>query len=98
MTLHQQAQRGLEASQVLDNPAYTAAMALLKEEIVSQWKNCPVRDREGQILLLQLAKMADKFDGILKGLVESGKFAQSKLGMDEFRNESRARQMLRRVM
>ena len=38
MTNQQQAQRGLEASQVLDNPAYRAAMDALRAEVVEAWK------------------------------------------------------------
>jgi len=96
--LHKDAQRGQEAAQVLDNQAFQRAMASLKEEITRQWKACPVRDKEGQLLLLQLAKLTDKFEGILTGMVETGKFAQRKLIDDELRNESAARRALRRIL
>jgi len=96
--LHKQHQRGIEASQVLDNPAYKLAIETLKDEITKQWKACPVRDKEGQLLLLQLAKLTDKFEGILTGLVETGKFAQRKLIDDKLRNENVARRALRRIL
>ena len=98
MTEQQTSQRGVEARQVLDNPAYVDAMAALKAQVVEQWKACPIRDKEGQILLLQLAKLTDKFDGILRGMVEGGKFAQRKIELDDIRNESGARKMMRRVL
>jgi hypothetical protein len=97
MTLNQQHQRGVEAAQVLENEAYKQAMASLRAEIVNQWKACPVRDKEGQLLLLQLAKLSDKFEGILSGLIESGKFAKRKLIEDELRNENAAKKLVRRV-
>lgn len=97
MTNHQIVQKGLEASQVLDNPAFNEAMTTLKEEIVRQWKDCPVRDKEGQLLLLQLAKLADKFDGILRGMLESGKLAQHQIDLDSVRNESTLRRMIRKA-
>jgi hypothetical protein len=97
MTNQQIAQQGLEANQVLDNPVYQKAMASLKEEIVRQWKECPVRDKEGQLLLLQLAKLADKFDGILRGMLESGKLAQHQIDLDGVRNESTLRRMIRKA-
>ncbi len=97
MTNHQIVQKGLEASQVLDNPAFNEAMTTLKEEIVRQWKDCPVRDKEGQLLLLQLAKLADKFDGILRGMLESGKLAQHQIDLDGVRNESTLRRMIRKA-
>ena len=98
MTDQQIAQRGLEASQVLENEAYKDAMASLRAQVVEQWKSCPIRDKEGQILLLQLAKLTDKFDGILRGMVEGGKYAQRKIELDDIRNESGARKLMRRVL
>lgn len=98
MTNQQQAQRGLEASQVLDNPAYRAAMDALRAEVVEAWKKCPVRDKEGQVLLLQLAKLTDKFEGVLTGMVEGGKFASRQLELDDLRNESAGRKLMRRVL
>lgn len=98
MTNQQQAQRGLEASQVLDNPAYRAAMDALRAEVIDAWKKCPVRDKEGQVLLLQLAKLTDKFEGVLSGMVEGGKFAQRQLELDDLRNESAGRKLMRRVL
>lgn len=97
MTLHQTAQDGTEAQRVLDSEAYTSAMRIMRAQIVEQWKNCPVRDTEGQTLLLQLAKLADKFEGILSGLVQGGKLAQHQIDFDSERNESKARQFFRRV-
>ena len=98
MTDQQIAQRGLEAGQVLENEAYKDAMASLRAQVVEQWKACPIRDKEGQILLLQLAKLTDKFDGILRGMVEGGKYAQRKIELDDIRNESGARKLMRRVL
>lgn len=98
MTEHQTLQRGVDAAQVLDNAAYKAAMDSLKAQVVQQWKDCPVRDREGALLLLQLAKLADKFEAILSGMVEAGKYAQHKINVDEVRDETKTRKMLRRVV
>ena len=97
MNAQEQVTRGFEASQVLDNPAYQSAMEALKAQIVDQWKACPVRDKEGQILLLQLAKLTEKFESILKGMVESGKFAQHKIDIDSARDEHVIRRWARKV-
>lgn len=98
MTNHDEAQRGIEARQVLDNEAFKEAMTLLKDQIVDQWRNCPVRDKEGQILLLQLAKVADKFEGTLVGMIERGKMAQHQINMDDLRDESKSRKFFRKVV
>lgn len=97
MTNLETAQRGLEASQVLDNPAYQLAMKTLKDEVYAAWKACPVRDKEGQVLLLQLAKLTDKFEGVLNGLIQSGRFSERQLELDNLRNESVSRKMLRKI-
>lgn len=98
MSLQQQHQRGIEAAQVIENVAFQEAMKALKNEVMEQWKACPVRDREGQLLLLQLAKLTDKFEGILLGLIESGKFAQRKLIDDNLRDENAAKRFARRII
>lgn len=97
MTEQQQVQRAREAAQVLDNPAYQEAMSQLKAQVIAQWKECPVRDREGQLLLLQLAKLTDKFEAMLTGMVETGKLAQHRIDLDRERNESMAKRFLRKV-
>lgn len=97
MTEQQTASMGVSARQVLDNAAYQAAMTSLKAQVVQQWKDCPVRDKEGQLLLLQLAKLADKFDGILSGMIEAGKFAEHRIDLDAERDESKGRRVLRRA-
>jgi hypothetical protein len=98
VTDHQISQQGLDAHMVLENPAYKEAMAALRGQVIEQWKACPIRDREGQMLLLQLAKLADKFEGILGGMVQSGRLAQHKIELNEVRNESPARKLMRRVL
>lgn len=90
--------RGKEAAAVLDNEAFKAAMAMLKESVMQNWKECPVRDREGQVLLLQLAKVTDKFESLLIGMVEGGKLAQHKIDLDSARDESTAKRFMRRVI
>jgi hypothetical protein len=91
-------QRGIDATQVLENVVFKEAFATLRQAVVDQWKDCPVRDKEGQLLLLQLAKLADKFESILVGIVETGKLAKHKIDLDNLRDESKPRQFMRRVI
>ena len=96
--LREEAGRGHDAALVLENPAYVEAMARLRSDVIEAWKKCPIRDREGQMLYLQLAKMTDKFEGILNGMVNGGRYARRQIEMDELRNESGARKLMRRVL
>jgi hypothetical protein len=93
---HEQATRGLEAQQVIDNPAYQTAMRLLKESVDKEWRKADVRDREGQMLLLQFRKTVDRFEQILAGLVDTGRYAERKIVDDQIRNENALRKGVRR--
>lgn len=97
-TDHKDVLRGKEAQAVLDNAAFKAAMAGLKSSVQEQWKTCPIRDREGQVLLLQLAKLTDKFESLLVGMVQTGNFAQRRIDFDKVRDEPPARQFMRRII
>ena len=94
--LRSDSQRGDNARLVIENEAYQEAMRLLQKQIVDEWGKCPVRDVEGQKLLLQLHKLSKKFEGLLTGMVETGKLAQ--LELDAERDESAARKLFRRVI
>jgi len=96
MTDHQITQRMVAAQEVLRNEAYRAAMDGMKAQIVQQWKECPVRDKEGALLLLQLAKLCDKFEGMLTGMIEGGKLAQMKIDLDRERDESKLKRLARK--
>lgn len=91
-----EALRGSDAARVLESTAFKTAMQALKDEIVAEWSRAPVRDVEGQRLLLQLHKLANKFEGLLTGMVETGKLAQ--LNLDALRDESAARKLFRRIV
>ena len=97
MTENQQVLRGKEAAMVLENAAYIAAMEQLRNQVIEAWKAAPIRDIEGQKLLLQLVKLCDKYEGILGGMIENGKMAQHRLDLNDIRDESKTRRMLRRV-
>lgn len=95
---HKDVLRGKEAAMVLENEAFKAALDSLKGSVIAQWKDCPIRDREGAALLLQLSKLTDKFESILVGMVQSGNFAQRKIDLDKVRDEPQARQFMRRII
>lgn len=89
--------RGREASAVLENEAFKAAIQGLKDAVIQNWRDCPVRDAQGQLLLLQLMKLTDKFEGLLVGMVETGKIAQRRIDLDSERDETQVRRFFRKV-
>src|SRR5262245_31355884 len=91
-------QRGQRAAEVIDNPAYVEAMQRLHADVIQAWKDCPVRDTEGQRILLQLAKLGDKFERILRDYIEAGDMVQRQLQLDDVRDEGALRRTLRKVI
>ena len=91
-----EALRGDDAVRVLESPAFQAAMEAMHKQVQDEWLKCPIRDVEGQRLLLQLAKVAQMFQRQLTGMVETGKLAQHEL--DKYRNESPVQKLFRRVI
>ena len=90
--------RGKEAQAILDSEAFKLAMQSMKTSVLDQWKACPIRDTQGQMLLLQLAKLTDKFESIFVGMVENGNYASRKIELDKLRDEPMARQFFRKVI
>ena len=97
MNEHQEASMGKEASLLLENPAFTEAMSRMREDVRRQWMEAPVRDAEGQRLLLITAKLVEKLDGTLRGMVEAGKLAQSRMDVNDLRDENGIRRAVRRM-
>jgi hypothetical protein len=91
-------QRGQEAARIIESEVFKLAIQTLKDSVTEQWKSCPIRDKEGQLLLLQLAKVTDKFEGVFIGLVEQGKMIQHKIDLDNARDEPQARKFFRKVV
>ena len=97
MTDQLTARRGKDAALVLDNEAFKLAMGSLKASVLEQLKACPIRDKEGALLLLQLAKLTDRFEAVLVGMVQNGKLAEHQIDLDALRDESRARRFMRKL-
>lgn len=99
MTLQQTVTLSNDAIAVLENEAYKQAISRMHAEIVKQWENCPVRDKEGQTLILQMKKVAKLFEENLHGIIRAGDFAQHKIDLESARVKPRGRvgQYLRQV-
>lgn len=99
MTLQQTVTIGNDALAVLESEAYIEAMKRMHADIVKQWENCPIRDKEGQTLILQMKKVAKLFEDNLHGMIRAGDFAQHKIDLEAAREKPRGRvgQYLRQV-
>ena len=96
MNDQQIAERGRQASEVLDNPAFQDAMKSLKDMAFAQFKRTDLRDAEGLRLARQFCTVTDEFEEILRRMIGGGKLAE--VNLDRHRNEATARRVLRQVM
>ena len=83
---------------VLDSDAFKKAMASMKSQVLEEWKKCPIRDQQGQTLLLQLAKLTDKFESMFVGMVQTGNYEQRKIDLANLRDEPVTRKFFRQVI
>lgn len=94
MTDHQTVEMGIQARQVLENPAFIEAMRRVHEIAHLQFKKADLRDAEGLKLARQFAAVTDDFEAIMHRMVEGGKLAQ--LSLDKHRDESGLKRAARR--
>ena len=87
MSLNDEAVRGENARRILEDETVQAALTAIREEIIRQWSETPARDVEGREWVWRHYKVVEKFEGLLKGYIESGRFARMKLHEEESRME-----------
>lgn len=94
MTDQQISEMGIQARQVLENPAFIEAMRRVHEIAHLQFKKADLRDAEGLKLARQFAAVTDDFESIMHRMVEGGKLVQ--LSLDKHRDESDLKRAARR--
>ena len=85
MSLHDEAQRGTLAGEVLANPVYTEAYGLIEQEIIAKWQSAT--DLETRERLHLMLKMLGKVQQVLNGAMQSGKVSSKELEMQQSRLE-----------
>jgi hypothetical protein len=96
MSLDEEARRGDEARRIVEDPLVQEALRAIREEIISQWSQTPARDSEAREWIWRHYKVVEKFEGLLRSYIESGRFARLKLQEEESRLE-RFKQGARRM-
>lgn len=92
MTTETEVYEGQQAQYILDHPLTVRAFTQLESEIVEQWAECPLRDRDGQHELLLMLKVARKFKAIFHGYIDTGKLAEERAKIPDLRR-SRAERL-----
>ena len=76
MSLDEQARKADEAEIVLGMPIVQECIKGMKEEIIQQWSETPARDAEARDWIWRHYKVLEKFEGLLRGYMASGKMAK----------------------
>ena len=82
---------------VLENEAFKAAFTRLKEAIDEKRSQVSVRDPQGLVIAALWERIHNDYEAVLIGMVRGGEFAQRKLDIDKFKEESKPRQFMRKV-
>lgn len=77
MSLEQEVERGRHAEEVLNNPVYVEAYALIEQGITEQWRQS--RDASEREQLHQLLRMVDKARTVVETTMREGRIAADKL-------------------
>jgi len=72
-------QRGERAALLLQDELLRTTLDTIKREYTEKWQSCPVRDKEGQLMLLLMVKTVQKFETELEAVLNTGKIARATL-------------------
>lgn len=79
MSEHDEETRGRNAQTLLDDPLLSKAMEASRREIIDAWEVAPSRDTDGREWLWKLYQASLRFEGILRGYIDSGRIAKANL-------------------
>lgn len=80
--LRKQVEEGARAKALLTDDAFVKAYGAVRQAIVDQWEQCPIRDREGAHELKLMLKLHTDLGKHLQKAVDDGKFAAEELKRD----------------
>lgn len=76
-------QKGQNAQALLNDPLLQKALIAARAEIMSTWESAPSRDTDGREWLWMLHQASLRFEGILRGYIDTGKIAKANLKPDK---------------
>ena len=74
---------GARAKTVLEFEPYSNAYKAVRDAIIEQWEQCPIRDREGAHELKLMLKIHGDIHAHMQKAVSQGKFAAEQLKQDK---------------
>ena len=77
--LRHEANRGMRASDLLNDDLMIEAFATITERLSSEWANSPVRDTEGRERIWMMQKLLQSLKGHIEEVLQTGKMAALQL-------------------
>lgn len=71
--------RGAKAKAVLESELFQESISLIEQDTLEKWKNAPVRDSEGQLILRLKWQVLHEIKAHLKDVMMTGKMAETTL-------------------
>lgn len=76
MTHEEEATRGQDARQLLENPIYQSAMKAVEEAIINSMRRVPVTDDKAKGELIMSLQLLDQIQKRIKEYIQTGKMAE----------------------
>lgn len=79
MDAEKASRKAAAARRILEDPAYQEAVNQVKEAIVAQLENCPIKDDDLKQKLVTMLQLHKQYQRVLWNTVESGRVADEML-------------------
>ena len=83
MDAHYESERGNEARLLIENRIYQDTLKTLRDGILQKWRDCPIRDKEGQHELKLMDKILTDIEKHIRQVADTGKMADILLAQEE---------------
>jgi hypothetical protein len=83
MNAQEESARGNEARLLIENKIYQDTIRILRDGITQKWRDCPIRDKEGQHELKLMDKILTDIEKHIKQVADTGKMADILLAQEE---------------
>ena len=75
----EEVRRGTQARAILDNPLWIEAWTELEGRLLKEWREAPAEDVEGREVLWLMLKIAERVQGHIKTVLETGQMAEMQI-------------------
>lgn len=79
MKLDEQLARGIRAERILNDELFAQAFKDVEQAILDKWRECPIRDTEGQHELKLMHKLLQEVKAVLETTIADGQLAGKEL-------------------